>query len=481
MTAPKQAPPHKTKIVATLGPASCSPEKIAALINAGMDVARINGSHGSHEEHAAWIQEVRRQSHLSGKAVAILYDLQGPKIRLGRFAGEPISVDAGDELVLAVNRPANSGELPTDYDQLDQDVEVGQPLLIDDGTVITEVTAVEPGTVRCVSKNDGAIYQRKGINLPQSVVSAPAITDKDRADAIFSVGQGVDIIALSFVRRGSDVQELKALLKSQGSTTPIVAKIEKPQALENLDGILQEAWGVMVARGDLGVELSPEDVPMAQKRIIREANRLGLPVITATQMLDSMRHNPQPTRAEASDVANAVLDGTDGVMLSGETATGKYPVESVRMMVRIIHATEELREHNPIGRRRERGINTTPEAVADACTQVAHHLEARAIAVFTQTGRTAVLISQRRPNVQLVAFTPNPNVRNLLAAVWGVLPIHVEPSKHLESRAERMDASLRLHDLASSGDVVVVSMGAPMAPPGSTNLMMVHRVGMGLS
>ncbi|HET6346930.1 MAG TPA: pyruvate kinase, partial [Myxococcota bacterium] len=331
------SPRRRTKIVATLGPASSTPEMIGALIRAGMDVARINGSHGDHATHAQTIATVRAQAEKAGKAIGVLFDLQGPKIRFGRFEGPPRQVAAGETFDIAVGRAPTGTELPADYPFLDRDVQVGHSLLINDGSLATEVIHVEPGLVRCKALHPGSIEQRKGINLPQSIVSAPAVTDKDRADALFAVQQGVDMIALSFVRRAGDVLELQKILEGAGApNTPLVSKIEKPQALDNLEEILQVSWGVMVARGDLGVELSPADVPMAQKRIIREANRLCKPVITATQMLDSMTRNPQPTRAEASDVANAVLDGTDAVMLSQESAAGKYPVESVSMMGRII-------------------------------------------------------------------------------------------------------------------------------------------------
>ncbi len=468
---------RRTKIVATLGPACSTAEGIAALMRAGMNVVRVNASHGDHATHAQTIATVREQAIRLKRPVGILLDLQGPKIRIGKFEGPPKQLAPDEEFNIAVGRPPGVGELPADYKFLDRDVEVGHPLLINDGNVETVVTHVEPGLVRCRALHGGVIEPRKGINLPKSVVSAPAITEKDRADVVFAVQQNVDMIALSFVRRASDVRELQELLASLGSNIPIVSKIEKPQALDNLEEIVHESWGVMVARGDLGVELSPADVPMAQKRIIREANRLCKPVITATQMLDSMTRNPQPTRAEASDVANAVLDGTDAVMLSQETASGRYPVESVQTMVRIIHATEKHQEPNPVTRRRITETDDIPESVAYAGCEVARQLRARAIIVFTESGRMARLASQRRPEVPIIAFARDEAVRNRMCLVWNVEPFMVELTRTIEERVKGLDAKLMQEGLAEQGDRLVMLVGAPNAPTGSTNLMMVHRVG----
>jgi pyruvate kinase len=442
-----------------------------------MNVVRINASHGDHETHAKTIATVREQAGRLGLSVGILLDLQGPKIRIGRFEGPPKEVAADEIFTLAVNRPAGTGELPADYKYLDRDVKVGDPLLINDGSLASEVVHVEPGLVRCRALHGGQIDQRKGINLPRSNVSAPAVTDKDRADAVFAVQQRVDMIAMSFVRRAADIQELKEILAQSGAQTPIVAKIEKPQALDNLEEILQAAWGVMVARGDLGVELSAADVPMAQKRIIRAANRMCKPVITATQMLDSMTRNPQPTRAEASDVANAVLDGTDAVMLSQETASGSYPVEAVSMMVRIIDAVEAHQTNDPIHRRRDQGIDEIPAAIAYAGCEVAHHLSARAIVVFTASGRMALLTSQRRPHVPIVAFAADPSLRNRLCLIWGVQPFLGAPAASMEERMKGLDAVLIREKLAEHDDRLVLLVGGPNAPTGSTNLMVVHKLG----
>lgn len=466
-----------TKIVATLGPASNSPDVIAALLAAGMNVARINGSHGDHATHAKTIATVRKQAEALKCSVGILFDLQGPKIRIGKFSGPAKQLAAQEVFSLAVNRSPAEDELPADYAFLDQDVKVGDPLLINDGSLASEVIHVEPGLVRCRALHAGQIEQRKGINLPQTHVSAPPVTQKDRADAVFAVAQKVDMIAMSFVRQASDVLELKKIISEAGAQTPIISKIEKPQALDNLEEILQVSWGVMVARGDLGVELSVADVPMAQKRIIREANRLCKPVITATQMLDSMSRNPQPTRAEASDVANAVLDGTDAVMLSQETASGTYPVESVAMMVRIIDAVERQHQIDPSHRRRDRGINEIPAAIAFAGCEVAHHLSARAIVVFTESGRMALLTSQRRPRTPIVAFAADPNLRNRLCLIWGVQPFLGAPAASMEERMKGLDDVLIEENLAKHNDRFVLLVGGPNAPTGSTNLMVVHKVG----
>jgi len=467
---------RRTKIVATLGPASRSPECIAALLDAGVDVTRINASHGDHATHRETIRRVRDIARARGHTVGVLLDLQGPKIRVGELAA-PAAVKAGETFTFAVGRAPRSGELAADYPLLDRDVVTGHTLLIDDGQIASEVIEVEPGRVRCRAQNDGIIHARKGINLPGSVVSAPAITEKDRADIRFAVEAEVDAIALSFVRRPQDVEELKTLLAEHGRAIPIIAKIEKPQALDRLEAILTASWGVMVARGDLGVELPPEDVPMAQKRIIHAANHLGRPVITATQMLDSMTRNPRPTRAEASDVANAVLDGTDAVMLSNETASGAYPVESVTMMARILDATEAYARPRPQGRRRERGVETIPEGVADAACTVAENLGAKAVVAFSRTGGTAILVSQRRTTVPILAFTPSERVQALLSLVWGVRTRLLPDAASIDETMRGLDEALLSLGMATRGDAVVVAMGAPSAPEGHTNIMMVHHVG----
>ncbi len=469
--------PRCTKIVATVGPGTASREGVAGLLEAGVDCIRINGSHGDHAQQAQIVTWVREESARLERVTAILYDLQGPKIRVGKFTGPPRAVKVGEEITLAVRRAPAEGELPADYDLLDRDVQIGDPLLIDDGAISTQVTFVAEGTVRARVLNDGAIEPRKGINLPATAVSAPAVTAKDEADALFAAAQGVDVIALSFVRRGDDVIGLKQFLKTHGHDVPLIAKIEKPQALENLTDILDHAWGVMVARGDLGVELPPEKVPMAQKQIINEARRMGRPVITATQMLDSMTRNPRPTRAEASDVANAVLDGTDAVMLSQETAVGRYPFDAVRMMGRIISHTERERGMEPQARRREREIATTPLAVTDAAVQVAHHLKVRAIVAFTRSGNSVLIAAQRRPDAPIYGMTPDANVLRLLALVWGVLPVTMPLTENTDHLIAQLDRELLSKGLAAPGDRLVLLMGAPTRAMAPTNTMMVRACG----
>ena len=469
-----------TKIVATLGPACSDPDTLFALMQAGMNVARINGSHGDHATHAKTIALVRAQAARLGRPIGILFDLQGPKIRIGRFAHPPREVAMGDLFSLAVGRPAEGDELPTDYPFLDRDVQVGQPLLINDGALASTVVAVRPGLVQCRALNPGRIEQRKGINLPESTVSAPAITDKDSVDARFAVAQQVDMIALSFVRRAADIEALKVLMRAAGRELPVIAKIEKPQALTYLDEILKASWGVMVARGDLGVELSPADVPMAQKRIIQAANQMGKPVITATQMLDSMTHNPRPTRAEASDVANAVLDGSDAVMLSQETAMGTYPVQTVATMVEIIQATEAARLPNQASQARaSRDLpnDDIPAAVARAGCDTARRLNARAIVTLTETGRMALLAAQERPAVPILAFARDARVQHCLTLLWGVRAFLAVASDSTQDQVRALDQVLLHNDLAAPGDRLVLLVGKPGAPTGSTNLMMVHRVG----
>ncbi|MAW76336.1 MAG: pyruvate kinase [Planctomycetes bacterium] len=468
---------RQTKIVATLGPASISTEVIRGMLQAGLDVVRINASHGEHDKDAETIQKVRSISQEVGHPVGILYDLQGPKIRLADFSGDPIKVEAGDEIRIAVNRPAEAGEIGSDYDRLDQDLAVGDPILIDDGIIALETISVSDGLIIGRAENSGVILPRKGINLPGSDISAPAFTNKDREDALFAVSQNVDFLALSFVRRARDVQQLQEMLADNGSTIPVISKIEKSRAVADVTQILQNSWGAMVARGDLGVEVPPQQVPVIQKNIIAEGLRLGRPIITATQMLDSMTRNPRPTRAEASDVANAVLDGTDAVMLSAETAIGDYPVESVKMMSDVITYTEQHSSIDYYRGKRERSVDSTPEAVTDAACQVAHNVEAHALVAFTQSGATALLASRRRPERPILAFTTQPDVRNRLTMVWGVRPYQIRPASMTDQLIEELDSTLQTDGLASRGDLLVLLLGAPTHRMGRTNLMLVYQVG----
>ena len=475
----EQMPGRGTKIVATIGPASGDSKTIRALISAGMNCARINASHGDHKSRAQLIDRVRAEAVRLGQPVTILMDLQGPKIRTGEFAGAPRRVCEGEEFTIVTGSTAADDEIPTNYALLDQDVKEGDPLLIDDGHLETRVIAVSPGRVQVRALNDHAIDQRKGINLPASFVSAPSLTEKDRDDIAFAVSHKVDVVALSFVRRAADVEAVRDVMREHGGDLPIIAKIEKPQALDNLKEILEVSWGVMVARGDLGVEMSPEHVPVIQKQIIAEAQSLRRPVITATQMLESMCEHPRPTRAEASDVANAVLDGTDAVMLSAETAIGRYPVESVEMMNRIIEATESCGVAKPHLRRQdEQGtLGDAAGAVADAACRVIHFMRPLAVVAFTQSGQSAQIISQRRPDAQIWAFTPSVRSRNLLSLVWGVHPYLLPNADTSESLIRELDCALLAHGLADLGDNLVVLMRAPVDSAVPNNIMLVHSVG----
>ncbi|MBT6452184.1 MAG: pyruvate kinase [Planctomycetes bacterium] len=468
---------RQTKIVGTLGPASNSEEVLRGMFEAGLDVVRINASHGAHKQDRATIEMVREIAVLVGRPIGILYDLQGPKIRLSYFEGDPIPIEQGEEIRIAVGRTPEINEIGSDYDLLDKDLSVGDPILIDDGNIAFETITVEKGLVIARAANAGLIHPRKGINLPGSHVSAPAITEKDREDAIFAASMNVDFIALSFVRKPEDVIQLRDLLASKGSNIPIISKIEKPLAVENITQILENSWGAMVARGDLGVEIPPERVPVIQKRIISEGLKMGRPTITATQMLDSMTRNPRPTRAEASDVANAVLDGTDAVMLSGETAIGDYPIESVRMMSDVIHYTEQNAVQPFSRKRREKSANSPAEAVTDAGCQVAHDVDAHALCAFTRSGSTALRASRRRPERPILAFTTNQTVRDRLTLVWGVRPYQILPARTTDELIQELDKTIQADEVAAQGDLLVLLMGAPTHRMGKTNLMLVYRVG----
>jgi pyruvate kinase len=468
----------RTKIVATLGPATTSPEALRGLLEAGLNVARINFSHGTHEQHAERISRVREIAAEMGRHVAILGDLQGPRIRIGALAA-PVQLDAGADVVLVPEDDpfdVAARELPITYEALAADVRPGDRVLVDDGLIELVVVDVTGRRVRARVVHGGPVKSNKGMNLPGVQVSAPSITEKDEADVRFAIEQELEYVALSFVRRAADVEQLRAMLPA-GQL--IVAKIEKDQALENIDEILRATDAVMVARGDLGVELPYERVPLAQKQIIAAAQRLGRPVITATQMLESMIEHPRPTRAEASDVANAILDGTDAVMLSAETAAGAYPRLAVEAMRRIIH---EIETHPLDGaamrdERRVRGaFVTTEEAIAAATVAAARQLAAPLVVVFSKSGFTGRIVAGHRPPVPILALTDRPRVARQLALVWGVVP---EVVPHVDSY-ERMvalglDAAVRC-ELANPGDRVVVTAGVPFDVPGTTNTLKVETV-----
>ncbi|MBO6936249.1 MAG: pyruvate kinase [Deltaproteobacteria bacterium] len=468
---------RRTKIVCTLGPASSSEEVIDQLVAAGMDCARLNFSHGDHAQHAEMAAKIRAASGRARRPLAILADMCGPKMRVGTFSKGPVELEDGQEFTLDTEEVDGDAKgCSVSYDALPSDASEGDSILLDDGLLRLRVTGTEGTKVHTVVEVGGTLSDRKGLNLPGVNLSTPALTEKDRADLDFAVKElGVDFIALSFVRRASDVLEAKVL----AGDTPVIAKIEKPEAVENLDEILDAADGAMVARGDLGVELGSEKVPLVQKRIIRETNLRGKIVITATQMLDSMIRNPRPTRAEAADVANAVMDGTDAVMLSGETAAGKYPVGAVKMMDLIAREVES--EWISELSRQTRDLKVVahedwafPEAAARAAAVLSTHLPLAAIVTFTQDGRSAALLAEFRPRAPIVAITHLPRVAQRLALEWGVVPRLEVPPDHLDETLRIAGALLAREGLAKKGEPFAMIVGWPTS--GRTNTVKLHRL-----
>jgi pyruvate kinase len=465
-----------TKIVCTLGPASSSPKVIRSLIDAGMDVARINFSHGTQDEHAEVIRTVRRVATEAGQPVAILGDLQGPRIRVGTLA-EPVMLSEGSDVVLTPEDQVRPGEIPITYHALADDVKEGDRVLMDDGLIDVVVLDVEAPRVRTRVVHGGLLRSHKGMNLPGVAVSAPSITEKDRADVAFAVESGLEYLALSFVRSAADIAQLRSLIPPQ---MLVIAKIEKDTALENINSIVEASDAVMVARGDLGVELPFEEVPIAQKRIIAISKALGRPVITATQMLESMISNPRPTRAEASDVANAILDGTDAVMLSAETAAGQYPELAVRAMTRIITEMERHPVPRPariIGGRRQSDVPvSTEDAIAAATAAAAASLEAPVVMVITKSGFTARIVASHRPPVPFIALTDSERTYRQLALVWGVQPLLLPPAGTYEEMFDHGREVVQQLGLVKKGDRVLVTAGVPFDVPRTTNLLRVEVV-----
>jgi pyruvate kinase len=463
----------RTKIVCTLGPSTATKDALRGLIEAGMNVARINFSHGTHEQHAGTIALVRAIAADMKRPVAILGDLQGPRIRIGDLP-QPIALDTGADIVLVPEDEAKAGEIPVTYERLADDLHVGDRILIDDGLLELIAVDVRRPRVRARVVHGGPLRSHKGMNFPGVAVSAPSLTDKDRTDVKFAVQQELEYLALSFVRRSVDVDELRKLLP-KGML--IVAKIEKDSALENIESIVRASDGVMVARGDLGVELPFEAVPLAQKRIISLANQIGRPVITATQMLESMITHPRPTRAEASDVANAILDGTDAVMLSAETAAGQYPRLAVEAMTRII---SEIEKHPPAQRRDERHprgeVMSTEFAIAAASGAAVRMLDAPVLIVFTKSGFSARIVASQRPAVPILVLTDVERTYRQLALVWGVLPELVPHANTYDEMVRLALAAVKRRKLANVGDKVVVTAGVPFDVPGSTNTLKVETV-----
>jgi pyruvate kinase len=473
---------RKTKIVATLGPATSTPDSVEKLIRAGMDVARVNFSHGTLEEHRDHIRYVKEISLRLDRAVACLQDLSGPKIRTGPVANPGgVEIQSGARFVITTDEaPGGAERVSTTYKELPRDLKPGDRVLLDDGLLELAVESIAGEDVVTQVVSGGVLRSNKGINLPGVQLSAPALTEKDRRDIVLGLELDVDFVAMSFVRQKEDIRELRSFLQQQGrEDVHIIAKIERPEAVDNLADILSVADGVMVARGDLGVELSPEKVPVLQKEIIREANLRGRPVITATQMLESMVNYPVPTRAEASDVANAILDGTDALMLSAETASGRFPVEAVKQMSRIAEHTERHMTTAPTQRRQSDFplIDGSPvaRAVAGAARRAAEELGAKYIVAFTESGATVRLVSHFRPHSHILGFTPSERVYRRLALRWGVLPMHGEHYETAETMLEVALKYLRRRGIVDPGDTVVTVCGHTTLP-GATNMMKVLKI-----
>lgn len=467
---------RRAKIVCTIGPATESPEQIRALVDAGMDVARINASHGDHSGHERVYENVRSAARDAGRAVAVLVDLQGPKIRLGRFADGPHQLAVGDTFTITTEDVEGTKEIcSTTFKGLPGDCSPGDLLLIDDGKVAVRVVEVDGPRVRTEVEVPGPVSNNKGINLPGVAVSVPALSEKDRTDLRWALQLGADVIALSFVRSGRDVEDVHEIMAEEGRFVPVIAKVEKPQAVANLTEIVDAFDGIMVARGDLGVELPLEQVPLVQKRAIDIARRFAKPVIVATQVLESMITSPRPTRAEASDCANAILDGADAVMLSGETSVGDFPIEAVRTMARIIENTEEG------GGDRIAPLTSSPHTrggvITKAAAEIGEMLEVRYIVTFTQSGDTARRMSRLRSPIPLLAFTPLESTRNTLALSWGIQTYLAPEVAHTDDMVDQVEYRLRENHLAEEGDRVVVVAGMPPGMVGTTNSIRIHKVG----
>ena len=472
---------RRAKIACTLGPATASPRRIRELVYAGMDVARLNMSHGSHEDHAESYRLVREASDASGHWVGIFADLQGPKIRLETFAEGSAHLRRGQEWVITTRDvPGDAEVCGTTYKGLPGDVSPGDPILIDDGKVRLRVLEVGDTDVRCEVLVGGRVSNNKGINLPGVAVSVPALSAKDEADLRFALSLSVDFVALSFVRDAKDAEDVRRIMREVGVMVPVIAKIEKPQAIDNLDDVIAAFDGFMVARGDLGVECPLEEVPFLQKQVVRKARLNAKPVIVATQMLESMIGNPQPTRAEASDVANAVLDGADAVMLSGETSVGEYPVHTVETMARIISATEL----HALESAHETGLDaiewdphTKSGVIAKAAAEVAERVNAKYVVAFTQSGDSARRMSRLRGPVPLLAFTPEDKVRSQLSLSWGIETFKTSEVEHTDEMVRQVDEQLLQIGRVQEGDLVVIIAGAPPGIPGSTNALRIHKMG----
>jgi pyruvate kinase len=468
---------RRAKIVCTIGPSSNTEPALRALMQAGMDVARLNFSHGSHADHARVIDILRRTASAEGRTICILQDLQGPKIRTGTLKGhQPVALKTGARVTITTREVDGTAELiSTTFKGLPDEMQPGSRILLSDGRIELRVVRIEDRDIECEIMNGGTLAEHQGINLPGAALSIPALTDKDRKDLEFGIKHGVDLVALSFVRSAADVRTARGIIAARNSDIPVFAKLEKPQALDQLEEILEASDGVMVARGDLGVEMPPEKVPVIQKHVIRRAAEWRKPVIIATQMLESMIENPRPTRAEASDVANAIFDGTDAVMLSGETASGKYPREAVCMMAKIVMEAEENMADFMQPRRREHRRLSVSEAICESIAHAAEDLDMAAIAVFTETGNTARTLSKHRPQSRIYAFSHMPAVCNRMNLLWGVQPVRRDHALSSEDMLATAEQELLRSGRVKAGDVLGVVAGTQMAS-GSTNFMRLHVV-----
>jgi pyruvate kinase len=475
---PETTPPRRAKIVCTIGPASNTESALRMLMHAGMDVARLNFSHGSHADHAKIIETLRRMASSEGRTICILQDLQGPKIRTGALRGHQlVTLNSGARVTITTRDVEGTADLiSTTFKDLPREMKPGSRILLSDGRIELRVKAVRGEDIECEVINGGTLAEHQGINLPGAALSIPALTEKDRKDLEFGIKHGVDLVALSFVRSASDIRTARGIIAARNSDIPVFAKLEKPQALDQLEEILEAADGVMVARGDLGVEMPPEKVPVIQKYVIRRAAEWRKPVIIATQMLESMIENPRPTRAEASDVANAIFDGTDAVMLSGETASGRYPLEAVQMMAKIVVEAEENLAEFMQPRRREHRRLSVSETICESIAHAAEDLDMAAIAVFTETGNTARMLSKHRPRSRIYAFSHMPAVCNRMNLLWGVQSVRRDHALSSEDMLSTAEQELLRSGRVKPGDVLGVVAGTQMAS-GSTNFMRLHVVG----
>lgn len=471
---------RRTKIVCTLGPSSNTEEKINRLVRNGMDMARINFSHGTHQQHAKVIKMIRKAADTYDVSLPILADLQGPKIRIGTMKDGGQQIHVGDYVTLTTEDVEGTSEvIPVDYSDLVDDAIEGNRVLIDDGLLELKIIKKEEETLTAQVVVGGLLKSRKGLNLPDIDLSMSSLTEKDIKDLEFATSKGVDYIAMSFVRSADDIQEVISRVRAQGSNAGIIAKIEKPEAVDVIEEIIEESTGIMVARGDLGIEIASERVPLVQKKIIEKCRQAGKPVITATQMLDSMIENPRATRAESSDVANAVLDGTDAVMLSGETAAGKYPVEALQTMAKICRSVEKNAPHiyNSLSYRKpEWKEKQVIESLAYSCVVLAENVEAHVISTITHSGSTARRIAKFRPRVPIVAFTESDEVRRQLGLVWGVQPVKIDEIFDTDKSVKLMEEYLKKHGLVNIGERVIIATGMPIAKRGRTNMIKVSTI-----